>query len=758
MRLAKRNVKNLSAEEKKAISDRYAEVDRTDEIELLDEYNAHYAEGILGNAETLERLLDDAPTVKDRILDFLRGAKGDTDAQRSAAARRLFFKYKRLFDKFAQQNAQNIAAERLPTATVDAEKKTPHGEAPEANGVTRTNNEKMQVSGKRYAIKYPNFSESDISGNLNNYSETISQKDMEALWSIGGKGIDEFTSSEIEKTQKWAYKFYRELGIKSPFFRAWFGDWRAYENKKIVPVEHSKAAYKAGKALNRDTGKVISWGEQLNGEVKIKYGSNSEVYSFLSDIEGIVENSILLDSVVSQKKSKRKMQNTCFMHSFYSIVEWNNSHILVKLLVEEALDKKLETSFTRGYELQEIQKVADLHLGVHANKGSLTQQSTTKYSIADLFSFVKQFDKKIKLKSTNPVNPAMLNADGTPKMFYHGTNAVFMAFDRKKIGSNTDDGVYGKGFYFSSNRSQAEQYGSSKEYFLNLKNPLVLSDYHSIRELADVLDMSESNFSMSGGVIHPLNSYINSFTSHLQYAGYDGVIVDYGTSDEVVVFDSTQIKSATDNIGTFDGSNPNIRFALPDMDGSVDIYTEEEYNNFGWARDADAISVKELDDLYSKIQEKGTLRRFKQSASGEAIVEVNNKPRTTLDVDNVFVFVKGTKNFPEITRVLRVSLFSETDMEKVRKYIYAREKNHPDARAGAFDGNALWEDGLVYEYTRRDWADYQKYWAQIRQRSVRGEGAGDSGAYRNRDFGSGATEKTNGNVLVVFQSLMTDTP
>ncbi len=151
MRLAKRNVKNLSAEEKKAISDRYAEVDRTDEIELLDEYNAHYAEGILGNAATLERLLDDAPTVKERILDFLRGAKGDTDAQRSAAARRLFFKYKRLFDKFAQQNAQNIAAERMPTAVADAEKETPHGEAPEANGVTRINDEKMQVSGKKYA-------------------------------------------------------------------------------------------------------------------------------------------------------------------------------------------------------------------------------------------------------------------------------------------------------------------------------------------------------------------------------------------------------------------------------------------------------------------------------------------------------------------------------------------------------------------------------------------------------------------------------
>ncbi|MBR2908267.1 MAG: hypothetical protein IKC26_09550 [Clostridia bacterium] len=150
MRLAIRNTRNLSMEEREEISRRYAEVGRTNKIELLDEYNAHYAEGILGNAATLERLLDDAPTVKDRILDFLRGAKGDTDAQRSAAARRLFYRYKRLFDRFAQQNAQNIAAERLPTVATDTEKKTPHGEALEASGVTNT----QELSVKRKDAAY----------------------------------------------------------------------------------------------------------------------------------------------------------------------------------------------------------------------------------------------------------------------------------------------------------------------------------------------------------------------------------------------------------------------------------------------------------------------------------------------------------------------------------------------------------------------------------------------------------------------------
>ena len=34
------------------------------------------------------------------------------------------------------------------------------------------------------------------------------------------------------------------------------------------------------------------------------------------------------------------------------------------------------------------------------------------------------------------------------------------------------------------------------------------------------------------------------------------------------------------------------------------IYTEEQYNNFGWAREAGAITKNELDDLDSSIKQK----------------------------------------------------------------------------------------------------------------------------------------------------------
>ena len=44
----------------------------------------------------------------------------------------------------------------------------------------------------------------------------------------------------------------------------------------------------------------------------------------------------------------------------------------------------------------------------------------------------------------------MLNEDGTPKVFYHGTAAEFTEFDKKKARS----GLYGRGFYFTDSKSK----------------------------------------------------------------------------------------------------------------------------------------------------------------------------------------------------------------------------------------------------------------------------------------------------------------
>ena len=67
----------------------------------------------------------------------------------------------------------------------------------------------------------------------------------------------------------------------------------------------------------------------------------------------------------------------------------------------------------------------------------------------------------------------------------------------------------------------------------------------------------------------------------LQKNGYDGIIYDHWDSDVgkiITVFDSTQIKSATDNIGTFDGTNPDIRLSRPgDLDLGDTSLSPEDY-------------------------------------------------------------------------------------------------------------------------------------------------------------------------------------
>ena len=782
MRLAKRNVKNLSAEEKKAISDRYAEVDRTDEIELLDEYNAHYAEGILGNAETLERLLDDAPTVKDRILDFLRGAKGDTDAQRSAAARRLFYRYKRLFDRFAQQNAQNIAAERLPTVATDTEKKTPHGEAPEASGVTNT----QELSVKRKDAAYLDaVSRGDVEAAQRMVDEAADKAGYtvdayhgtDADFTVFdknsvGKGADEYGAGfYFAKQRAYSSEFGKNvykvrLKIENPIklHRTPGGGGTLYD-VKITPEQAYKILKKHPMMFDKtdsplagrfDEYRKVGAKKWMVRELATSYKSlgvlcdkyfgifkdyPNEFHEAVRDVLGYDGVEVYNDPEVRSLESGDYFYVAWFddqMKSADPIVRDDNGNVIP--LSERFNEKKNDIRYALPYDDAIDQLVNDTlntTQNTHLRVLDHTPQIYIEKAGASNREIVMSWD----------IAYLALKKDGDLQGNYHGLGTdVMKALPRAledplyivkqkngRIAAVTRIVVKGKRAVFASIELEAFQTTIQEGTTESKKYNLVVT-------VTDAKPNYLQNTIFGGEIVHNKNSEDPAhFILRLKSLEKATPTYDLAGSSKDSIPDSEE------KVNRNSENSSKKRLALPDMDGSVDIYTEEEYNNFGWARDAEAISVKELDDLYSKIQEKGTLRRFKQSASGEAIVEVNNKPRTTLDVDNVFVFVKGTKSFPEITRVLRVSLFSETDMEKVRKFIYDNEK-YPNARTGIASRGIFFEEGLISEYSRRNCQNYQEYRSQIRQRSGRSEGTGDPGAYRNGDFGSGASEKTNGNI------------
>ncbi len=151
---------------------------------------------------------------------------------------------------------------------------------------------------------------------------------------------------------------------------------------------------------------------------------------------------------------------------------------------------------------------------------------------------------------------------GEPLVVYHGSNAEFTVFDKNKIGTTTDNGIRGKGFYFSPNKNLVSMnYGSNvMESFLNSRQPFNPLKFNSGETLSEHLGIDDGMFSFTPNADFKVyQPYSSSLTSAIKENGYDGV--SYPNRLENVVFEPNQIKSATNNTGAFDHSNADIRFS-----------------------------------------------------------------------------------------------------------------------------------------------------------------------------------------------------
>lgn len=145
-----------------------------------------------------------------------------------------------------------------------------------------------------------------------------------------------------------------------------------------------------------------------------------------------------------------------------------------------------------------------------------------------------------------------------PIVVYHGTDSEFSAFDLDKTDAR-EKGWFGKGFYFSSNEEMAKGYGKNvKPYFLKLSNPFQFWGH-------------QKDFADSFGVDYhkDYERYSETIREKLIELGYDGVIAHSVWGLEYVAFYPEQIKLADGTNTTFDGSNPDIRYAKGGSIGEI---------------------------------------------------------------------------------------------------------------------------------------------------------------------------------------------
>ncbi len=183
---------------------------------------------------------------------------------------------------------------------------------------------------------------------------------------------------------------------------------------------------------------------------------------------------------------------------------------------------------------------------------------------------------------------------------------------------------------------------------------------------------------------------------------------------------------------------------------ALDKREREFYNKFKWATDSGAMTLNEMDHLYSKASNKDDFRKARKTVFKETVFEVTD------DLDNlpnnVFVFVKGTREENiEITRVVRIHSDIGEIVDDYKEDVYGH------ANSGTLDAlpEIFGEENVSY-FNRRDYPYTGGYSNQSGTRSSGSESQGNQGTDRQGTQRSGTAKETQANDIAPVKTSSQD--
>lgn len=261
----------------------------------------------------------------------------------------------------------------------------------------------------------------------------------------------------------------------------------------------------------------------------------------------------------------------------------------------------------------------------------------------------------------------VVNEDGTPRVVYHGTKSdAFTVFDSSKANKKLLNRL-GNGYYFAADIESAERYGDNVvSAYLDIKNPYRVYGKRGggmIEQMAEDFGMNASEISR------------NDIQDILKEHGYDGVMLyqnkfaDCGT---MVAFEPTQIKSATENIGTFDRKNPDIRYSLKSTSAIEEQNKKLMQENKAlreYKRELEwrlGINRKELDERAIRRLSKKVLKEYSSKYNAETLTQnLKNIFEALANMDDGITYDEVIARTAEVAKaVLEESAVLNTDMSE----------------------------------------------------------------------------------------------
>ena len=330
--------------------------------------------------------------------------------------------------------------------------------------------------------------------------------------------------------------------VRTKAFKDWFGDWEKsariekLRNSDSVSIkgdeieitddykQNKRNALEYGKKLratyvNKDTGVSITLGKSGVKEVLNHDYKDKEQIQSIAAIPQIIENSIYIESANNEDTDVNK--DVSRYHYYVCGLNIGGVDYTVRAVIAEQPngDRYYDHKLTRI----EKGKLLDSLSGIPTpgfNQGiSLVSDSKDKR----LSSILQTNSSKV------------VDENGEPIVVYHGTDKDITSFEM-------NDGSMGRGVYFTSNWDEAAEYAMDKQGIDNIDDVDESKIYECFVDVRDDNQITHSRFSSE--------------------------------DIEVLVTDPTQIKSATDNVGAFDGANPDIRYREGDNLDDIESVNE----------------------------------------------------------------------------------------------------------------------------------------------------------------------------------------
>lgn len=341
--------------------------------------------------------------------------------------------------------------------------------------------------------------------------------------------------------------------------------------------KYKQAVREALKANQQDMAVLIreKLDRALNSGRKLTYaGAEAEVIADAS--EYMLEQSTFVEKMEPSLKDRVKS----WVQGFMDKIRTAFSHLVGGHKESAALREVVNGVNQYTGKLQELWDASLMEAAQRGTEAADQSGEATEMVEDDQFSHRDQTDTPEFRKWFT--DSEVVNEDGSPKIVYHTTRNQFTEFDRKRIGesaANASDGYLEAtahiGFWFNTRPLNSRGVGGNvMPVYLSaqrMNEPGTLDGLTA--EIWDVYGQFGYEYDTENPTSDQAREAGEVYRDYLESRGYDGIVVDdteFG-GRSYVVFEPTQIKSATDNVGTFDPENPDIRYSDRDLPDAVSI-------------------------------------------------------------------------------------------------------------------------------------------------------------------------------------------